>query len=99
MWRTSTTGQAVCRQACSRRDPAFRNDVLRHFTWRSDGGRHWLRIDVRNADGKLILLGNPVYLNKKNKKKCDDKLLQNYLKNNNCNDMTCALLQRDMPFS
>ncbi|WP_020653746.1 hypothetical protein [Massilia niastensis] len=30
--------------------------------WRSDGARHWLRADVRDAAGKLILLGNPIYL-------------------------------------
>jgi hypothetical protein len=29
----------------------------------SDGGRHWLRINVRDAAGKLLLLGNPVYVN------------------------------------
>jgi len=25
--------------------------------------RHWLRIDVRDGAGKLILLGNPIHLN------------------------------------
>lgn len=39
------------------------DDVRKEFEWRSDGKRHWLRIDVRDASGKLILLGNPVYLN------------------------------------
>jgi len=29
----------------------------------SDGGRHWLRINVRDAAGKLLVLGNPVYVN------------------------------------
>jgi hypothetical protein len=33
------------------------------FDWHSDGGRHWLRVNVRDADGKLLLVGNPVYLN------------------------------------
>ena len=33
------------------------------FAWRSDGGRHWLRVNVRGADGKLLLVGNPIYLN------------------------------------
>ena len=33
------------------------------FDRHGDGARHWLRIDVRDADGKLWLLGNPVYLN------------------------------------
>ncbi|KRG63225.1 hypothetical protein ABB26_13210 [Stenotrophomonas humi] len=31
--------------------------------WRSDGKRHWLRVDVRAADGSLLMLGNPVYVN------------------------------------
>jgi hypothetical protein len=38
-------------------------DVTRGFDWRSDGNRHWLRADVRDADGRLLLLGNPIYLN------------------------------------
>jgi hypothetical protein len=38
-------------------------DSNRSFEWRSDGKRHWLRVDVRDAQGKLILLGNPIYLN------------------------------------
>ncbi|HBK46875.1 MAG TPA: hypothetical protein DDZ67_10680 [Xanthomonadaceae bacterium] len=33
------------------------------WSWRSDGHRHWLRVDVRATDGRLLLLGNPVYLN------------------------------------
>ncbi|HVK43168.1 MAG TPA: CehA/McbA family metallohydrolase [Phenylobacterium sp.] len=28
----------------------------------SDGQRRWLRVDVRGPDGKLALLGNPIYL-------------------------------------
>lgn len=28
----------------------------------ADGARRWLRVDVRDAGGKLILLGNPIYL-------------------------------------
>lgn len=32
------------------------------FAWTGDGKPHWIRIDVRGADGKLILLGNPIYL-------------------------------------
>jgi hypothetical protein len=37
----------------------------RPFSWTSDGKPHWIRIDVRGADGKLILLGNPIYLGRK----------------------------------
>ncbi len=33
------------------------------FEETSDGKRHWIRIDVRDAEGKLALLGNPIYLN------------------------------------
>ncbi|WP_298580767.1 CehA/McbA family metallohydrolase [uncultured Luteimonas sp.] len=33
------------------------------WRWRSDGGRHWLRVDVRAADGRLLLVGNPIYVN------------------------------------
>ena len=34
------------------------------FTWTSDGQRHWLRANVRGADGKLNLIGNPIYVNR-----------------------------------
>jgi len=34
------------------------------FTWTSDGGRHTLRANVRGADGKLVLIGNPIYVNR-----------------------------------
>lgn len=33
------------------------------FEETSDGKPHWIRIDVRDAEGKLALLGNPIYLN------------------------------------
>jgi hypothetical protein len=33
------------------------------FEEASDGQHHWIRIDVRDAEGKLALLGNPIYLN------------------------------------
>jgi hypothetical protein len=29
----------------------------------SDGKHHWIRIDVRDADGKLALVANPIYVN------------------------------------
>jgi hypothetical protein len=32
------------------------------FSWRSDGRRHWVRVDVHDATGHLVLVGNPVYL-------------------------------------
>jgi len=33
------------------------------FAWPSDGKRHWIRANVRAADGTLLIVGNPVYLN------------------------------------
>jgi hypothetical protein len=39
------------------------DDRVLHSTWISDGGRHWLRAEVRDASGQLLLLGNPVYIN------------------------------------
>lgn len=33
------------------------------FAWPGDGRRHWIRADVRGADGGLHLVGNPVTLN------------------------------------
>ena len=32
------------------------------FHWRSDGRAHWLRADVRGPDGRLWLVGNPIYV-------------------------------------
>jgi hypothetical protein len=31
--------------------------------WTSDGQRHWIRVEVRTAEGTLELLSNPVFLN------------------------------------
>jgi hypothetical protein len=31
--------------------------------WSSDGGRHWIRAEVTDAQGKLWLVDNPVYIN------------------------------------
>lgn len=39
-------------------------DWHRSFEWRSDGKPHWLRVDVRDRQGKLLLLGNPIYMNR-----------------------------------
>jgi len=33
------------------------------FAWPGDGRYHWFRVDVIASDGKLQLLGNPIYLN------------------------------------
>lgn len=37
-------------------------DQTTRFELTSDGTRGWLRVDVRSADGKLALIGNPIYL-------------------------------------
>jgi hypothetical protein len=34
-----------------------------HQLWWSDGGRHWFLAEVFEPDGKLWLLGNPIYVN------------------------------------
>ena len=33
------------------------------FTWTSDGHTHWLRAEVRDSNGSLLLISNPVYIN------------------------------------
>jgi len=32
------------------------------FTWTTDGARHWLRAEVRDSNGRLVLLSNPIYI-------------------------------------
>ena len=40
------------------------DDATLSFTLPGDGARHWLRADVRSADGaKTLMIGNPIYLN------------------------------------
>ncbi len=39
------------------------SDETTRLRWISDGKRHWFRSDVRGPDGKLWLMGNPVYVN------------------------------------
>ncbi|MBS1800838.1 MAG: PHP domain-containing protein [Acidobacteria bacterium] len=34
-----------------------------HAVQVADGSRHWLRVNVRAQDGRLLVLGNPIYLN------------------------------------
>ena len=33
------------------------------FEWSSDGKRHWVRANVLGADGELLIVGNPIYIN------------------------------------
>ena len=38
-------------------------DESRQFDYRSDGKKHWFRVNVRSFDGSLLIVGNPIYLN------------------------------------
>jgi hypothetical protein len=38
-------------------------DQTLHFNWQADGARHWIRAEVRDIQGQLLLFGNPVYIN------------------------------------
>jgi hypothetical protein len=38
------------------------DDVVRPFSLTADGKRHWVRINVRDPKGRLMLIGNPIYL-------------------------------------
>lgn len=31
-------------------------------TWRNDGHAHWIRANVRDQQGRLLLIGNPIYI-------------------------------------
>jgi predicted metal-dependent phosphoesterase TrpH len=39
------------------------DDVTLKVKWTGDGGRHWLRAEIRDSQGGLMLLSNPVYIN------------------------------------
>lgn len=43
--------------------PVASADATVHANWTSDGARHWVRAEVRGSDQRLLLLGNPVYIN------------------------------------
>lgn len=43
------------------------------LNWVSDGGRHWFRAEVVGANGKLWLLGNPVYVNWELSNQCGER--------------------------
>jgi hypothetical protein len=32
------------------------------FNWTNSGGRHWVRVEVRDANGSLMLISNPIYI-------------------------------------
>jgi hypothetical protein len=37
------------------------NDARQYFNLTSDGRRHWIRINIRNRENHLLLVGNPIY--------------------------------------
>ena len=39
------------------------NNETLHAQWKAINGRHWLRAEVRNSNGTLLMLGNPIYIN------------------------------------
>jgi len=41
--------------------------------WLSDGRRHWFRAEVMGANGKMWLLGNPIYVNWDRSNPCDSQ--------------------------
>jgi len=43
--------------------PTRPTEETRSFDYVSDGKRHWIRVNIRSADGTLLVLGNPIYLN------------------------------------
>jgi hypothetical protein len=53
-------GQAVTSNADAAISAA---DATQTLAWTSDGRRHWFRAEVAGLDGKLWLIGNPVYIN------------------------------------
>ncbi|WP_294062711.1 CehA/McbA family metallohydrolase [Sphingomonas sp.] len=61
------TGGAVQLIIDGKADPAWRKGIAADGSitmpeWRSDGGRHWVRADVGDGSGALILVGNPIYV-------------------------------------
>lgn len=49
------------------------NDQEFADSWLSDGRRHWVRAQVSGRDGKLWLIGNPVYVNWDSANGCEEK--------------------------
>ncbi len=47
--------------------PAADASGARLYSWQfdGDGNRHWVRLEVRSANGDLLLVGNPVYIDGK----------------------------------
>jgi predicted metal-dependent phosphoesterase TrpH len=61
---TGANGAQIEIIADGKRLPQFSSrDGKEEFTIKSDGKRHWYRVNVRSADGKLVALSNPIYFN------------------------------------
>ena len=43
--------------------PTTQPDQTSTFTFTSDGKPHWLRVNIRSVEGKLLLVTNPIYIN------------------------------------
>ncbi len=39
------------------------DESMTGFDFQSDGRRHWFRVNIRDMDGYLLVLGNPIYIN------------------------------------
>lgn len=37
-------------------------DEMLSFNWKTDGNRHWLRAEIRDSNGSLMLVSNPIYI-------------------------------------
>jgi hypothetical protein len=44
-------------------DLTVHGTLAQSFDWPGDGKRHWIRANVRDAAGELLLVGNPIYVN------------------------------------
>jgi hypothetical protein len=53
---------------------AFTADSTQTLHWTGDGRRHWFRAQVTGPDGKLWLIGNPIYVNWEVANDCDGNL-------------------------
>jgi hypothetical protein len=51
---------------------ALTADSTQTLPWTSDGRRHWFRAQVSGPDGKLWLIGNPIYVNWEVGNDCND---------------------------
>jgi len=43
-------------------NPLLFGEEMTGFDYHSDGRRHWFRVNIRAADGRMLILGNPIYI-------------------------------------